>query len=377
MKRTLLFLFAFLATLPVLAQRNGIEYRNTKLISTMCDEEYQFIYPDEVSTNPICVKLIYDAAGISYVDSLYYNELGQIARIDKYYYDYGSYSEMVGYICFTYNEKGLKIKQETYSTYKKDGTLETVVVFAYDENDNMILAEQEDTYGYYKSKIDYLYNEDGLRTEAIFSTDEGEGYVPEELIRYEYENGLMVNEKWFLIDEGEEYLDSETIYVYDDHGNCIIAKELAEDGVPYWMTEYQHDLSVSYDAVYYFESPDEYMFLTPSHNNMIIGYTDYYRNDNDELEIDCEYEYEYDQIFDAVEENSIEASIYPNPVKDFINIEVENMDLVELYDIFGKRLYSEEENDNVQIDMNRYSAGIYFLKIYSEGRNTVEKIIKK
>ena len=216
MKRTLLFLFAFLATLPVLAQRNGIEYRNTKLISTMCDEEYQFIYPDEVSTNPICVKLIYDAAGISYVDSLYYNELGQIARIDKYYYDYGSYSGMVGYICFTYNEKGLKIKQETYSTYKKDGTLETVVVFAYDENDNMILAEQEDTYGYYKSKIDFLYNEEGLRTETIFSTDDGEGYVSDELIRYEYENGLMVNEKWFLIDEGEEYLDSETIYVYDD-----------------------------------------------------------------------------------------------------------------------------------------------------------------
>lgn len=110
---------------------------------------------------------------------------------------------------------------------------------------------------------------------------------------------------------------------------------------------------------------------------MKIDYSDFYRNDNGELEMDCKYDYEYDQIFDVVEENSIAASIYPNPVKDFINIEVENMDLVELYDIFGKRLYSEEENDNVQIDMNRYSAGIYFLKIYSEGRNTVEKIIKK
>lgn len=72
----------------------------------MCDEEYQFIYPDEVSTKPICVKLNYDAAGISYVDSLYYNELGQLSRIDMFY-DNGSYSEMMNYIDFTYNENRL------------------------------------------------------------------------------------------------------------------------------------------------------------------------------------------------------------------------------------------------------------------------------
>ena len=95
------------------------------------------------------------------------------------------------------------------------------------------------------------------------------------------------------------------------------------------------------------------------------------------MEVGCEYEYSYDVLTDAVEEISIDVNIYPNPAESFVNIGVEDMDLVELYDVFGKRLYSEEGNDKVQIDMNAYSSGVYLLRIYSEGKSYFEKIIKR
>ena len=72
-----------------------------------------------------------------------------------------------------------------------------------------------------------------------------------------------------------------------------------------------------------------------------------------------------------------DTNIYPNPAESFVNIEVEDMDFVELYDVFGKRLYSEEGNDKVQIDMNAYSSGVYLLRICSEGKSYFEKIIKR
>lgn len=374
MKKTLLFLL-FIASMPAFAQQHGKEYRISKMASTSCGDEQSFVYSDEISVNPVCIKNYWEGSDYSSIDSLYYNELGLLSRIDKYF-DFGNYVEMIDYIIFTYNDKGLRIKQETYSPYKGGG-LQYITSFTYDENDNMITAEVDDAYGFYREKLEISYNADGLRTEDTYSYDEGNGYVVEELLKYYYENSLLVKEEWYYLEDGTPYLDSEVFYEYDEYGNCIAWKEFNDENNVEWMTEYHHDLSISNDKVYYYSEPDNFMFMEPSHNNMITGYTEYFLNDNDELEVGCEYEYSYDVLTDAVEEISIDVNIYPNPAESFVNIEVEDMDFVELYDVFGKRLYSEEGNDKVQIDMSPYSSGVYLLRIYSEGKSYFEKIIRR
>ena len=137
--------------MPAFAQQHGKEYRISKMASSSCGDEQSFVYSDEIAVNPVCIKNYWEGSDYLSIDSLYYNELGLLSRIDKYY-DFGNYVEMIDYIIFTYNDKGLRIKQETYSPYKGGG-LQYITSFTYDENDNMITAEVDDAYGFYREKL--------------------------------------------------------------------------------------------------------------------------------------------------------------------------------------------------------------------------------
>lgn len=73
-------------------------------------------------------------------------------------------------------------------------------------------------------------------------------------------------------------------------------------------------------------------------------------------------------------------SIYPNPVKNQVNISFGNINVdgVSLLDVNGKTLFNEEniENDVYQFEMHQ-SPGIYFIKICSNERVELFKIVKE
>lgn len=70
-------------------------------------------------------------------------------------------------------------------------------------------------------------------------------------------------------------------------------------------------------------------------------------------------------------------SIYPNPVKDFLNFKTEkNISKVEVYDISGRILSSNSVRDNT-IDLSELKTGNYFLKLFTEKGITNTKIIKE
>ncbi len=83
----------------------------------------------------------------------------------------------------------------------------------------------------------------------------------------------------------------------------------------------------------------------------------------------------------SVGSNEIEGfSIHPNPAKDIIYINTLNNNTknVEMFSIIGKRVYSNTiiEN-NFSVDISKFNAGLYILKV-SEGNNTsVQKVIIK
>ena len=110
---------------------------------------------------------------------------------------------------------------------------------------------------------------------------------------------------------------------------------------------------------------------------MITGYTEYQLGDNGEFYVANECEYSYDEInVTSVVENNIAYNIYPNPVKDIINIEAENIELVEIYDVFGRKLYSEKKSGDVRIDMSDFADGIYLVKIFADESSSTTKIVK-
>ena len=374
MKKFLLPLLLIIA-LPVLAQKNGTEYRINRIYSTS-GEEILYTYDDENSTKPICKKITYETPYDTYVsiDSLYYDNLGQLVKA-VYYSFYDNEMEYSIHIEYTYNDKGQIIKGNSY--YYDE--LEYTITYTYNENDLMTCAEVTSAYygDVYSEKMEFSYNDEGLRIKDVYSINEGFGDVVEDITKYYYENGLMVREEWYLHEDGENYLNEVYLYEYDEQGNCIIEKTCDIEGSVEYIIEYRHDINISNDIVHYYNDLEEYVYIYPTHNNMITGYTEYNLGDNGEFYVANECEYSYDEVIvTSIAENNISYNIYPNPVKDIVNIEAENIELVEIYDVFGRKLYSEKESGDIRIDMSDFADGIYLVKIFSEGNSSVTKIVK-
>ena len=95
----------------------------------------------------------------------------------------------------------------------------------------------------------------------------------------------------------------------------------------------------------------------------------------------------YNTVFDVsslkVSEVKINnANLYPNPCDTYVNIsfsdnsnEIRN---IQLFDVLGKMIYEKNMNQNtLQINMNSYNQGIYFVRIESNDGVANYKIIKK
>ncbi|MCL1943472.1 MAG: glycosyl hydrolase [Candidatus Azobacteroides sp.] len=70
------------------------------------------------------------------------------------------------------------------------------------------------------------------------------------------------------------------------------------------------------------------------------------------------------------------VKIYPNPVKDFLYLQISGNTKVTLYDVYGKCVYAGDNPES--IDMTAYPAGMYILDMRNEaGGRKAEKIMKE
>lgn len=74
-------------------------------------------------------------------------------------------------------------------------------------------------------------------------------------------------------------------------------------------------------------------------------------------------------------------AIFPNPFNDIFNVRLGNVipEKIEISDITGKIVYTKNNfisSSEINIDLTDYSKGIYLVKIVSEGKYSVKKIIK-
>jgi hypothetical protein len=87
---------------------------------------------------------------------------------------------------------------------------------------------------------------------------------------------------------------------------------------------------------------------------------------------------EYDSM--AVSEvHNLKLNIYPNPVKDLLNIESnDELSKVEIFDLSGKQIFLQKTGSkNLQLNISSLNAGTYILKASSAMKVLTSKIIKK
>ena len=73
------------------------------------------------------------------------------------------------------------------------------------------------------------------------------------------------------------------------------------------------------------------------------------------------------------------VSIYPNPVKDILNLSLSentNIESYEIYDLLGKKVISEKTTEN-KINVNQLNKGIYLLKAFTNEAIFTNKFIKE
>lgn len=71
-------------------------------------------------------------------------------------------------------------------------------------------------------------------------------------------------------------------------------------------------------------------------------------------------------------------SVYPNPVKDMVNVDCKDIEQIYLFNAVGQNIesFSAEGNDKVQIDMSGLPSGVYILQAVSQGRTLTRQIVK-
>lgn len=78
--------------------------------------------------------------------------------------------------------------------------------------------------------------------------------------------------------------------------------------------------------------------------------------------------------------NELSVAISPNPSNGLFNIQLTEADAssfqVTVYDISGTEVYSESVlSKNKAIDLSNHKAGTYFIKVLTENKSVVKKVL--
>ena len=72
-------------------------------------------------------------------------------------------------------------------------------------------------------------------------------------------------------------------------------------------------------------------------------------------------------------QNNLEVALYPNPVRDILNIEIENdIQSIEIYNIQGQKVLSSNQK---QINVSDLATGMYMVRIQDIDNNIATKKI--
>ena len=82
-------------------------------------------------------------------------------------------------------------------------------------------------------------------------------------------------------------------------------------------------------------------------------------------------------VFTSVNENdNLEISVYPNPAKDFVKIEVEGLRSINVFNALGQQVFeSPIDGNEFQFDLSDQEVGIYFVRIETVNGVTTKRVI--
>ena len=78
--------------------------------------------------------------------------------------------------------------------------------------------------------------------------------------------------------------------------------------------------------------------------------------------------------YDVPEQGEEVVSVYPNPVRNLLNVKAKGLQSVEVYNLVGQQVMVSRRP---VLDLSSMTEGIYFVRIMSEGKTVTKRIVKQ
>ncbi|MGC1471352.1 MAG: T9SS type A sorting domain-containing protein [Psychroserpens sp.] len=275
-------------------------------------------------------------------------------------YQYNA-SNAINFTDIQYYNQDLMVYEDIsrqYITYEGDNVTMTI-----DQEYDTVLSEWQN-----KDRYTYIYNSQNL----LETIHEYQWNTVSSMWEVTIRNTFMYDTNDLLV---------ETLIEYESNNSWIETKRIYRTYIGLLEVEVLNtfwNLSIGE-----WENSTKELSTYDSNGNKTIFIIEDWNPSNSTWNLDYKEEYTYEEAvsLSVADVNKMTIKMYPNPVKDIINIELNDNDLskktISIYGIDGKLLMStfSKPNDNlIQLNLEALKSGIYFLRI---GSSEVKRIIKE
>ena len=302
-----------------------------------------------------------------FIDSLFYDERGNVIRIDCYQY-YDNEWIFPSYITYTYDDNNRRLTRTNYNDWGSGFELQGVYTYSYDGD---LLTGYEMTLGgMLLMRGTYTYNENGLCTQCLEEYNDawgGSGWSNSALTTYTYDNaGNCIQEAYSYWQNGW-VPDSSIERTYDANGNCM-QREKRSSGQVIDRVSYYYDETCTINHVLLPYHPEP-VYTWDHFANRPLGYAWETVNDSGQLIYVCDYLFEYGE-FEGIPQYESPVmdmvAVYPNPTQDEMTISLEGLHRYEIIDMNGQTVMQGQANGNRHtVDISSLVPGMYLVKAYN------------
>ncbi len=310
------------------------------------------------------------------IDSLYYDERGNVTRIDFYQY-YDNEWIFPSYITYTYDDDNHRLTRTNYNDWGSGFELQGVYTYSY-EGDRLTGYEMT-LGGSLLMRGTYTYNEEGLCTQLLEEYNDawgGTGWSNSALTTYSYDaNGNCTNESYSYW-SGGWVPDSSIERTFDADGNCL-QREKRTNGTVADRVTYAYDETCTIDHVLLPYHPEpNYSWDSFAHRPLRYAWET--ADEGGQLVYVCDYIFEYG-AFEGVPQNEAPVTdlmvVYPNPVQDKMTLSLEGLRRYEIVDMNGQTVMQGTANGRHHtVDISALAAGLYLVKAYNGQSWSISKV---
>ena len=310
------------------------------------------------------------------IDSLYYDERGNVIRIDFYQY-FNNEWIFPSYITYTYDDDNHRLTRTNYNDWGSGFELQGIYTYNYDGD--RLTGYEMTLGGMLLMRGTYTYDANGHCTQCLEEYNDawgGTGWSNSALTTYAYdEAGNCINEAYSYWQNGW-VPDSSIERAFDANGNCK-QREKRSNGQVVDRIVYSYDEVCTIDHVLMPYHPEPNYTWDPFANRP-LSFSWETANDGGQLIYVCDYIFKYGD-FEGIPQHEAPITdmmvVYPNPTQGEMTLSLEGLRHYEIIDMNGQTVMQGQANGKRHtIDVSSLASGIYLVKAYNGQSWSISKV---